>query len=156
KATSSMRTTLGEPECDGPSLQSGSGNDNVDGTRDRKPGSMSKRALRPLRLARISVAIIAFVVAILLVTTIYEAVATANERTRYPPPGRLVDVGGFRLHLRCEGQGSPAVVLESGSGMTSNEWTLVQPGVAKFTRVCSYDRPGFGWSESGPAADAVE
>ena len=120
-------------------------------------GQMSKRALRPLRLlARISVGIIAFVVAILVVTTIYEAVATANERTRYPPPGRLVDVGGFRLHLRCEGQGSPAVVLESGSGMTSNEWTLVQPEVAKFTRVCSYDRPGFGWSESGPAADAVE
>jgi len=120
-------------------------------------GQMSKRALRPLRLlARISVGIIAFVVAILVVTTIYEAVATANERSRFPPPGRLVDVGGFRLHLRCEGQGSPAVVLESGSGMTSNEWTLVQPEVAKFTRVCSYDRPGFGWSESGPVADAVE
>jgi pimeloyl-ACP methyl ester carboxylesterase len=67
-----------------------------------------------------------------------------------------VDVGGYRLHLRCDGQGSPTVVLESGSGMTSNEWTLVQPEVAKFTRVCSYDRSGFGWSESGPPADPVE
>jgi pimeloyl-ACP methyl ester carboxylesterase len=100
--------------------------------------------------------VIAFVLALVVVTTIYQVVVTANERTRFPPPGRLVDVGGYRLHLRCEGQGSPTVVLESGSGMTSNEWTLVQPEVAKFTRVCSYDRSGFGWSESGPAADPVE
>ncbi len=60
----------------------------------------------------------------------------------FRPLGRLVDVGGYRLHLRCEGQGSPTVVLESGSGLTSNEWTLAQPEVAKFTRVCSYHRAG--------------
>jgi pimeloyl-ACP methyl ester carboxylesterase len=118
---------------------------------------MSKRTVRPLRqLAWISSGLIAFVLALIVVTTIYQRVATANEQTRFPPPGRPVDVGGYRLHLRCEGQGSPAVVLESGSGMTSNEWTLVQPEVAKFTRVCSYDRAGFGWSESGPPADPVE
>jgi pimeloyl-ACP methyl ester carboxylesterase len=114
---------------------------------------MSKRAIRPLR---ISFGLIAFVFLLLMVTTIYEAVATADERARFPPPGRLVDVGAYRLHLRCEGQGSPTVVLESGSGMTSNEWTLVQPDVTKFTRVCSYDRAGLGWSESGPPADPVE
>jgi len=91
-----------------------------------------------------------------VVTTIYEAVATEDERAHFRPPGRLVDVGGYQLHLRCEGQGSPTVVLESGGGMTSNEWTLVQPDVAKFTRVCSYDRAGLGWSESGPPADPVE
>lgn len=94
--------------------------------------------------------------AFLVVTTIYEAVATANERARFPPPGRLVDVGGYRLHLRCDGRGSPTVVLESGGGMTSNEWELVQPEIAKFTRVCSYDRRGLGWSESGPPGDPVE
>jgi pimeloyl-ACP methyl ester carboxylesterase len=119
--------------------------------------SMSKRAVRPLRmLARISFGLIAFVISLLVVTTIYEAVATANERVRFPPPGRLVDVGGYRLHLRCEGQGTPTVVLESGGGMTSNEWTPVQPELARFTRVCSYERPGLGWSESGPPADPVE
>ena len=112
--------------------------------------------MKMLRLvARISFGLIVFVFGLLAVTTIYQAVATANERARFPPPGRLVDVGGYRLHLRCEGQGSPTVVLESGSGMTSNEWTLVQPEVAKFTRVCSYDRSGFGWSDSGPTADPV-
>jgi len=118
---------------------------------------MSKHTPRPLRrLAQISFGLIALVFALVAVTAIYGAIATANERTRFPPPGRLVDVGGYRLHLRCEGQGSPTVVLESGSGMTSNEWTLVQPEVAKFTRVCSYDRAGLGWSESGPPADPVE
>ena len=118
---------------------------------------MSKRASKTLRrLARISLGLLAFVLALLVVTTIYEAVATADERARFPPPGRLVDIGGYRLHLRCEGQGSPTVVLESGGGMTSNEWTLVQLEIAKFTRVCSYDRAGLGWSESGPLADPVE
>ena len=118
---------------------------------------MSQRAAKTLRqLVRISFGLAAFILALLVVTTIYEAVATADERARFPPPGRLVDIGGYRLHLRCEGQGSPTVVLESGGGMTSNEWTLVQPDVAKFTRVCSYDRAGLGWSESGPPADPVE
>jgi pimeloyl-ACP methyl ester carboxylesterase len=114
---------------------------------------MPKRAIRPLR---ISFGLIAFVLLLLLATTIHEAVASAKERARFPPPGRLVDVGGYRLHLRCEGQGSPTVVLESGVGMTSNEWTLVQPEIAKLTRVCSYDRTGLGWSESGPPSDPVE
>ena len=114
---------------------------------------MPKRAIR---LGRIGLGLIAFVVILLVVTTVYGAVATANERARFRHPGRLVDVGGYRLHLRCEGQGSPTVVLESGGGMTSNEWTLVQPNVAKFTRVCSYDRAGLGWSESGPPSDTIE
>src|SRR5215469_7034397 len=118
---------------------------------------MSKRATKTLRhLARIGLGLIMFVVVLLVVTTIYQSVATAAERARFRPPGRLVDVGGYRLHLRCEGKGSPTVVLESGGGMTSNEWTLVQPEVATFTRVCSYDRAGLGWSESGPPADPVQ
>ena len=114
---------------------------------------MPKRAIG---LGRIGLGLIAFVVILLVVTTVYGAVATANERARFRHPGRLVDVGGYRLHLRCEGQGSPTVVLESGAGMTSNEWTLVQPNVARSTRVCSYDRTGLGWSESGPPSDPVE
>jgi pimeloyl-ACP methyl ester carboxylesterase len=70
-----------------------------------------------------------------------------------PPPGRLVDVGGWRLHLYCVGErrpGSPAVILEAGLGDFSVEWALVQPHVAPFARVCSYDRAGDGWSDLGP------
>ena len=67
-----------------------------------------------------------------------------------------MDVGGYRLHLRCSGQGNSTVILESGAGMSSNEWALVQPKVTTFTRVCSYDRAGYGWSDAGPFADPVE
>ena len=57
---------------------------------------MSKRAVRPLQqLARASFGLLAFVLALLLVTTVYEAVATANERARFQAPGRLVDVDGI-------------------------------------------------------------
>ena len=71
----------------------------------------------------------------------------------FPPPGRLVDVGGWRLHLNCTGEArasQPTVILEAGLGDFSVEWSLVQPGVAKFARVCSYDRAGDGWSDLGP------
>lgn len=66
------------------------------------------------------------------------------------PPGRLVDVGGFRLHINCSGQGTPAVVLDAALGGSSLSWALVQPQVARLTHVCSYDRAGFGWSDAGP------
>jgi pimeloyl-ACP methyl ester carboxylesterase len=69
---------------------------------------------------------------------------------RVAPPGQLIDVGGFRLHLHCSGQGSPAVVMDSALGGSSVSWLLVQPHIAELTRVCSYDRAGFGWSDRGP------
>ena len=65
-------------------------------------------------------------------------------------PGRLVDAGGFRLHLHCSGSGTPAVVMEAALGGSSISWSLVQPAVAQRTRACSYDRAGFGWSDAGP------
>jgi pimeloyl-ACP methyl ester carboxylesterase len=70
-----------------------------------------------------------------------------------PPPGRLVDVGGWRLHLNCAGEARtsrPTVILEAGAGDFSVDWSLVQPSVARFARVCSYDRAGSGWSDLGP------
>src|SRR5207248_97521 len=60
------------------------------------------------------------------------------------------DIGGRSLHLYCTGKGSPAVVLEAGAGDFSLDWSYVQPGVARFTRVCSYDRAGYAWSDPGP------
>lgn len=84
------------------------------------------------------------------------AIAAAQDNPDpppYPPPGRLVDVGGWRLHLHCTGEAraaQPTVILEAGIGDFSVEWSLVQPGVARFARVCSYDRAGDGWSELGP------
>lgn len=83
-------------------------------------------------------------------------VARAQGATTSPPlpaPGRLVDLGGWRLHLNCMGEaGTPraTVILEAGAGDFSVDWSLVQPGVARFARVCSYDRAGSGWSDLGP------
>jgi pimeloyl-ACP methyl ester carboxylesterase len=77
----------------------------------------------------------------------------AQETPPLAPPGRLIDLGGWRLHLTCSGEakpGQPAVILEAGAGDFSVDWSLVQPGVAQFARVCSYDRAGSGWSDLGP------
>ena len=64
--------------------------------------------------------------------------------------GRMVDLGGYKLHLDCAGRGEPTVVLSAGAGAFSTDWALVQPKVAAFTRVCSYDRSGAAWSDLGP------
>lgn len=79
--------------------------------------------------------------------------AQRSDSLPFPAPGRLVDVGGWRLHLNCTGEAKPrqaTVILEAGLGDFSVEWSLVQPEVARFARVCSYDRAGDGWSEIGP------
>jgi pimeloyl-ACP methyl ester carboxylesterase len=80
----------------------------------------------------------------------YEAIAGGGDAHQYPPPGQLVDVGGYRLHIDCVGEGSPTVVLESGLGGSSLDWRLVQPELGKTTRVCAYDRAGMGWSNPSP------
>lgn len=66
------------------------------------------------------------------------------------PPGRFVDIGGFRLYLLCRGKGTPTVILESGLGGFSLDWIYVQALLARDTRVCAYDRAGYGWSDPGP------
>jgi pimeloyl-ACP methyl ester carboxylesterase len=80
----------------------------------------------------------------------YQAGATALDRQAHPPPGRLVDVGGHRLHLSCVGEGSPTVVFEAGLANMSADWGNVQPAVAATTRACAYDRAGIAWSDAGP------
>ncbi|NJM88216.1 MAG: alpha/beta hydrolase [Hydrococcus sp. RU_2_2] len=91
------------------------------------------------------------ITAISLLTGIfYQAVSEALDRHRYPPQGELVDIGGFRLHLNCIGQGTPTVVMDAGGGAPSITWGLVPSEIAKFTRVCTYDRAGLGWSDPNP------
>ncbi len=62
----------------------------------------------------------------------------------------MVSIGTHRLHIDCDGTGSPAVVFDAALGASSVSWTLVRPAVARVTRACAYDRAGFGWSEGGP------
>lgn len=94
---------------------------------------------------------------LLLAGAVYESVAEAADARAYPPPGQKVDVGGYRLHLFCVGEGSPTVVIETGWGDWSATWSSwVQPEAAKTTRVCTYDRAGMGWSEPGPLPRTAE
>jgi len=67
------------------------------------------------------------------------------DRSKAAPLGRLVDVGGYRVHLYCTGQGSPTVMIVGAA--FSFDWQLVQPEVAKFTRVCTFDPSGTAWSD---------
>lgn len=83
---------------------------------------------------------------------IYENISEARDRRFHRMPGRLVDVGGYNMHIHCTGEGTPAVVLDSGLGDSYISWSKVQPQIAKFTRVCSYDRAGLGYSDSSPRA----
>jgi pimeloyl-ACP methyl ester carboxylesterase len=61
--------------------------------------------------------------------------------------GRLLDVGGRKMHIDCMGEGRPTVILDSGLGDSRHSWRKVQPQIAKFTRVCSYERAGLGYSD---------
>lgn len=93
------------------------------------------------------------IVVLSIVGATYQAIATEVDKRNYSAPGQFVDVGGYRLHLYCTGNhvaGNPTVILEQGLGGISSAWALIQPEVAKVTRVCSYDRAGMGWSDSGP------
>src|SRR5438309_9027350 len=93
-----------------------------------------------------------------VLASLITAQAHAQDITqqKYPPPGRLIDIGGRKLHLNCSGEGSPTVILMAGGGAFSIDWALVQPGVAENSRVCSYDRAGLAWSDRGPADETVE
>ncbi|HEY4610574.1 MAG TPA: alpha/beta hydrolase [Ilumatobacteraceae bacterium] len=86
----------------------------------------------------------------------YETYGEAADSGRYPMPGRLIDVGGHRLHINCTGTGSPTVVVEPGLGEMSAGMAWITPAVASSTRVCVYDRAGRGWSDSSSRRDGEQ
>jgi pimeloyl-ACP methyl ester carboxylesterase len=88
--------------------------------------------------------------ALAVIGAIYQAISTQIDQRTYPPPGEMVDVGDYSLHINCVGQGSPTVILEAANLGMSAHWVRVQQQVAQTTRVCAYDRAGMGWSERGP------
>jgi pimeloyl-ACP methyl ester carboxylesterase len=105
------------------------------------------------RLKRIALWLVIGIVTLVAIGVAYQTIAIEMDRRAYPPPGQMIDVGGYQMHLYCTGanvDGSPTVLLEQGLGGISSGWALVQPEIAKVTRVCSYDRAGMGWSDSSP------
>jgi pimeloyl-ACP methyl ester carboxylesterase len=114
---------------------------------------------QPNRLSRpgqIAVQVFGALLLLVLIVMAAGAIARASLKARYQPPGQMVDVGGYQLHISCAGEGSPTVVLDAGNGESSLDWSLVQPDVAKSTRVCAYDRPGYGWSDPSPLSRTPE
>src|SRR5215213_6165761 len=110
--------------------------------------STARRLMRRIGMALLGLIVVLLALAVL--GAIYQAIATELAERAYPPPGEMVDVGGYSLHINCTGQGSPTVILDAGSGLFSTQWVRVQREVSHTTRVCAYDRAGMGWSQMGP------
>lgn len=87
---------------------------------------------------------------VFIVGIIYQSVSTKIDHYLYPPPGKKVDIGGYSLHINIQGSKGPTVILDAGMGLNSLDWSLVQPKIAEFARVCSFDRAGYGWSDLSP------
>lgn len=105
---------------------------------------------------RIVLGLLSLVLLVALTGLSYQAIATQIDKRNYPAPGQMVDVGGQLLHVQSMGedQAGPTVVLEGGLSGGVVQWPWVQPEVAQFARVVSYDRAGLGWSEGGEYTDA--
>jgi len=96
----------------------------------------------------------------MLVTgSVYQLAASLVDSYRYPPPGQLIDMGGYSLHIHCQGPQTtmPIVVMEAGMNEYSLTWSLVTQAIMTQRRVCVYDRAGLGWSQPGQLSpDASE
>ncbi len=95
---------------------------------------------------RVAISLLLLVVLATGAGFLYENITEARDRRFNPMPGRMVEVSGRRMHIDCTGDGSPTVILDSGLGDTYVSWRRVQPEISKYTRVCSYDRAGLGYS----------
>jgi pimeloyl-ACP methyl ester carboxylesterase len=100
------------------------------------------------RFRRIVVGLLVFVLGLAFAGMMYENIFETRDRRFNKMTGELIDVGELKMHIDCTGDGSPAVILDSGLGDTFLSWRKVQPEIARFTRVCSYDRAGIGYSGS--------
>jgi pimeloyl-ACP methyl ester carboxylesterase len=99
-------------------------------------------------LRRIALGAVSLVAVAVLSGATYEALARASAGKAFPPPGRLVDIGGRRIQLDCRGAGTPVVVFESGlDTLGSLSWARVEGEAAETTRACAYSRAGLMWSD---------
>ena len=117
-----------------------------------RPRPASARGRLWLWVRRLLVVLIGLILLVVIAGLVYQFVATRLAYREYPAPGQTVAVSGHGMRLYCAGKarGGPTVVMDSGIGGGLLDWRTVQPDAAKFARVCSYDRSGLGWSESGP------
>lgn len=104
-------------------------------------------------LGRIALALAVLVALVILFGAGYETIGRRSAARDFPPPGKLVDIGGRKIQLDCRGTGSPTVVFESGLDMSGSlSWYGVHDSIAKNTRACAYSRAGVMWSDPTPGA----
>lgn len=102
-------------------------------------------------MPRIALGLILMIGLLLVIGYVYQRRTTAADFAQFPPPGQRVDVGGYSLHIYCTGKEvGPTVVVDTGMGDFSTSWQGIQPEVSKSARICTYDRAGYGWSDSSP------
>ena len=119
----------------------------------RRMCSLPTKNFRTLRKVSecVVLSIVALVAAAVAGSSSYNAIAVHQFWAANPPPGVFYTVNGHRMHMNCTGSGSPTIILDSGLGNDALIWGGVQPVLSETTRVCSYDRAGFGWSDALPA-----
>ncbi|WP_066310446.1 alpha/beta fold hydrolase [Bacillus sp. FJAT-29814] len=111
---------------------------------------LKEKKKRPI-WKKIAFGLISFILAITILGASFEAIAGYQVVKNNPPEGKLVDVGGFKLHLHKQGKGGPTIILETGSGASSTSWLDIPEELSKFGTVVTYDRGGYGWSEKADA-----
>lgn len=99
---------------------------------------------------RLALWLILIIGLLIIIGYFYQRQTTAADFEQFPPPGQRVDVGGYSLHLYCTGEGNTTVVVDTGNGDFSIGWLGIQRAISKYTRICTYDRAGYGWSDSSP------
>ena len=125
---------------------------------DEKRLSLSKQPVKEsgaintllVWLKRLTIGLIVICIALSLSGMAYQFAASKADERKFPPPGQLIEVGGYKMHLYCMGAGSPTVILDAANMGTVSTWAWIQPEIAKVTRVCAYDRPDLGWSDLSP------
>ena len=85
-----------------------------------------------------------------LVFVLFPNISSATEEIVLPRPGQMINIDTHKLHLYCLGEGQPTIIMDAGLGGFSLEWFRSQQLLAQSTKVCVYDRAGYGWSEAGP------
>lgn len=110
-------------------------------------------------MKRILRVIIATAILLMLLSglgVVYQSTTSARDTETFSPAGELFLVDGTNMHLHCTGQGSPTIILENGVGGNTLLWAHLQPSIAETTRVCAYDRAGYGWSEARSGERSTE
>jgi pimeloyl-ACP methyl ester carboxylesterase len=100
---------------------------------------------------RIALSVVVVLTSAVAISASFNAIVRLWFRARHPVPGEIYIVDGYKMHIGCTGSGSPTIVLDAGLGNDAVTWSRVQPALARTTRVCAYDRAGFGLSQARPA-----